>query len=73
MADNVISLMPVQATADEVLEDCKGQFDQLLALGWAKDGSLVAKATSAMDVKETVYLLETFKHAVIQAGYHIDE
>ena len=56
MADNVISLMPVQATADEVLEDCKGQFDQLLALGWSKDGSLVAKATSAMDVKETVYL-----------------
>ena len=73
MADNVFSLMPVQATADEVLEDCKGQFDQLLALGWSKDGALVAKATSAMDVKETVYLLETFKHAVIQAGYHIDE
>ena len=70
---NVINLMPTQATADEVLEDCKGEFDQVLVVGWTEDGVLAAKATSDMDLRETVYLLEVFKQAVITAGHQIDE
>ena len=70
---NVINLLPTQATADEVLEDCKGEFEQVLVLGWTEDGIMSAKATSDMDLRETVYLLEVFKHSVITAGHQIDE
>ena len=69
--DNVINLMPTQATADEVLEDCKGELEQVLVLGWTEEGIMSAKATSDMDLKETVYLLEVFKQAVITAGHDV--
>ena len=68
---NVINLMPTQATADEVLEDCKGELEQVLVLGWTDEGIMAAKATSDMDLKETVYLLEVFKQAVITAGHDV--
>jgi len=70
---NVINLMPTQATADEVLEDCKGEFNQVLVLGWTEDDALTAKATESMDLRETIYLVEVFKQAVIMAGHSIDE
>ena len=70
--DNVINLMPTQATADEVLEDCKGEFEQVLVLGWTDEGIMAAKATSDMDLKETVYLLEVFKHSVIAVGHEAE-
>ena len=70
--DNVINLMPEQATADEVLEDCKGELEQVLVLGWTPEGVMAAKATSDMDLRETVYLLEVFKHSVIAAGHEVE-
>jgi hypothetical protein len=70
---NVINLMPTQATADEVLEDCKGDFEHVLVIGWTPEEQLTAKATTSMDLRETIYLLEVFKHAVITAGHEIDE
>ena len=70
---NVIQLIPTQATADEVLEDCKGDFNHVLVIGWTEDDALTAKATESMDLKETIYLVEVFKQAVIMAGHSIDE
>ena len=35
---NVISLLPEEATADEVLDECKGEFEQILVLGWTEEG-----------------------------------
>jgi hypothetical protein len=69
---NVIQLMPTQATADEVLEDCKGDFKNVLVIGWTEDDALTAKATESMDLKETIYLMEVFKQAVIMAGHEVE-
>tara|TARA_R110002110_G_scaffold140200_1_gene327332 strand:- start:359 stop:574 length:216 start_codon:yes stop_codon:yes gene_type:complete len=69
---NVINLMPTQATADEVLEDCKGDFNHVLVIGWTEDDALIAKATESMDLKETVYLMEVFKQAIIMAGHDVE-
>ncbi len=69
---NVINLMPTQATADEVLEDCKGDFQHVLVIGWTPEEQLTAKATETMDLKETIYLLEVFKQAIIMAGHEVE-
>ncbi len=69
---NVINLMPTQATADEVLEDCKGDFQHVLVIGWTEQEQLTAKATETMDLKETIYLLEVFKQAIIMAGHEVE-
>ena len=70
---NIINLMPEDATADEVLEDAKGSYKDVLILGWDKEGMLNAKSTTSLDVKELVYMIEVFKSVVITAGHSIDE
>jgi len=69
---NIINLMPEDATADEVLEDAKGSYKDVLILGWDEEGMLHAKSTTSLDVKELVYMIEVFKSVVITAGHEID-
>ena len=70
---NIINLMPEDATADEVLEDAKGSYKDVLILCWDEEGMLNAKSTTSLDVKELVYMIEVFKSVVITAGHAIDE
>ena len=69
---NVISLLPEEATADEVLDECKGEFEQILVLGWTEEGMMSAKSTSSLDIKEIIYMIEVFKSVVISAGHEIE-
>ena len=69
---NVINLMPTEATANEVLEDCKGDFEHVLVIGWTPDDALTAKSTTSMDMKEIIYLIEVFKQAIIMAGHEVE-
>ena len=69
---NVISLLPQEATADEVLDECKGEFEQILVLGWTEEGMMSAKSTSSLDVKEIIYMIEVFKSVVISAGHEVE-
>jgi len=70
---NVISLMPEEATANEVLETCKDEFEQVLIIGWTKEDLMSAKSTSNLDVKDIIYMVEVFKSVLITAGHAIDE
>tara|TARA_A100001011_G_scaffold157293_1_gene165704 strand:+ start:2400 stop:2615 length:216 start_codon:yes stop_codon:yes gene_type:complete len=69
---NVISLLPQEATADEVLDECKGEFEQILVLGWTEEGMMSAKSTSSLDIKEIIYMIEVFKSVVISAGHEVE-
>ena len=69
---NVINLMPTEATANEVLEECKGDFEHVLVIGWTSDDALTAKSTTSMDMKEIIYLIEVFKQAIIMAGHEVE-
>jgi|TARA_R110002167_G_scaffold47937_1_gene141664 hypothetical protein len=59
---------PPQATANEILEICKDQYADLLVLGWDEDDNLTARATSALDNKELLYIVELFKIALLNAN-----
>ena len=67
----VISLMPQEATANEVLEACKDEFEQDLIIGWTKDELMSAKSTSGLDIKEIIYMVEVFKSVLITSGHDI--
>ena len=69
---NVINLMPTEATANEVLEECKGDFEHVLVIGWTPDDALTDKSTTSMDMKEIIYLIEVFKQAIIMAGHEVE-
>ena len=69
---NIINLMPTEASADEVLEECKGQLKDVLVLGWTSENELVAKSTTSMDMKEIIYTMEVFKHTLITVGHEVE-
>ena len=66
---NVISLLPEEATADEVLDECKGEFEQILVLGWTEEGMMSAMS---LDIKEIIYMIEVFKSVVISSGHEVE-
>ena len=65
---NVIHINPPQATANEILELCKDQYEDLLVLGWDEDENLSARASSALDNKELLYIIELFKIALLTSS-----
>ena len=69
---NIINLMPTQASADEVLEECKGELKDVLVLGWTSENELAAKSTTSMDMKEIIYIMEVFKQTLITVGHEVE-
>tara|TARA_R100000995_G_scaffold1494_1_gene993 strand:- start:2332 stop:2547 length:216 start_codon:yes stop_codon:yes gene_type:complete len=68
----VISLMPEEATANEVLETCKDEFEQVLIIGWTKEDLMSAKSTASLDIKDIIYMVEVFKSVLITAGHNVE-
>ena len=69
---NVISLMPEEATSNEVLDTCKDEFEQVLIIGWTKEDLMSAKSTAGLDVKDIIYMVEVFKSVLITAGHDVE-
>ena len=53
---NVIQINPPQATANEILDLCKDQYQDLLVLGWDEDDNLTARASNSLGNPELLYL-----------------
>jgi len=68
----VINLMPENATANEVLDECKDEFEQLMVIGWSEEGLLSAKSTASLDIKEIIYMIEVFKSVIITTGHEVE-
>lgn len=65
---NVIHINPPQASANEILDICKDQYIDLLVVGWDEDDNLSARASSALDNKDLLYIVELFKVALLNAN-----
>lgn len=71
MAD-IVKFYPSDAakSADNVLEQAIGVYDQVIMIGWDKDGNLNARATLGLkDGGDVLWLLETFKHKLLSGDY----
>lgn len=72
---NVHKFYPRNAAehADNVLEQAIGCYDQVLILGWDKNGHLDARATLGLkDGGDVLWLIESFKHKMLSGDYQED-
>lgn len=58
---------------DNVLEQSIGQYESVFILGWDKDGFLDARASLNMKQKDCLWLMEKFKHKMLNGDYNPEE
>lgn len=58
--------------ADIVLELAIGAYDDVLILGWNKEGVLDARANLKMTQREILWVIETFKMKLLRGDYADD-
>lgn len=68
MMGKVVDLRPDE-NPDRVLDKCKGVFQDVLVLGWDKDGEMIATATTPLSEQSIVYLIDVFKHNLLSGAY----
>ena len=63
---NIIKLTPEAADADDIQEDAKGNFKELIIIGWDKqDDFLRAMSSSSLSSADSVFLMKLFETALI--------
>lgn len=63
---NIIKLTPEAADADDILEDAKGNFKELIIIGWDKqDDFLRAMSSASLSSADTVFLMKLFETALM--------
>jgi hypothetical protein len=77
MTDNIVKLYPHNAALnpDVVLEQSAGVYEEVLVIGYNKDGALDARASLNFDMKSIFFALEAFKHQVLSGafGHRLEE
>jgi hypothetical protein len=56
-------------SADNVLEQALEVFDEVLLIGWNKDGNMEARATLGLKDGDVLWLIEKFKHNLLSGQY----
>jgi hypothetical protein len=71
MTDNVVKFYSLRAALapDVVLEHAAGVYDEVLVIGYNKDGELDVRASLNFDMKSIFFALEAFKHQVLSGEY----
>ena len=64
----VVNLFPeVKSDPNSLLENAKDQYNEVLVIGWDKNGSLSARCTSNFKTEEMVYMVELFKNNLLSS------
>ncbi len=71
MTAEVVKFYPADASkhADNVLERAIGVYDQVLVIGYDKDGQFSASATMGLKGGGDIWLVETFKHKLMNGDF----
>ena len=63
---NIIQLTPEAADADDILEDAKGNFKELIIIGWDKqDDFLRVMSSASLSSADTLFLMKLFETALM--------
>lgn len=59
---------------DNVLDQAKGQYENLLIIGWDREGNMDARADLGLKSnRDVLWLVETFKAMLMDGTYNLDE
>lgn len=69
--DNITKFYPKDAASspDAVLEQAVGQYENVLIIGYDKDGCFEIRADLGLDHKEMLWMVEMFKHKLLHGDY----
>lgn len=73
---DIVKFYPKDAAkdADNVLEQAVGVYDEVLIIGWDKDGQFNARATLGLkDGGDCLWLVETFKLKLMTGAFSAGE
>ena len=72
MENNIIKFRDKNAAKDpdHVLEKAKGEYRDVIILGWTKDDYMGVRASYGMTTKEMVFLIDQFKHNLLDGKYN---
>lgn len=75
MMDSVAKFYPKDAAKnpDAVLEQAFGKYESVFIVGWDKNGIMDMRASTNMQAKDVLWLIETFKHKLISGDYFRSE
>lgn len=66
--NNVVNIIPC-LDPDLVLENAKGEYEEVLLLGWNKDGEFVARHGGEATLQDAYFKAATFCHKVLSGDY----
>lgn len=71
MTDNVVRFRPANEMegADAVLERAQGIFDEVLVIGFNKQGEVEGRVTLGMTERDAVWMMEILKFAMMNGDY----
>ena len=76
MSAKVIKFYPADASkkADNVLELAAGVYNEVILIGYDKDGMIHARSTLGLkDGGDLLWLIETFKHKLMNGDFFGDD
>ena len=53
----IIDLHPPKLTADELLEELKGMYNDIIVIGWTEEDSLAVASSKEMSTEDSYWLL----------------
>ena len=53
----IIDLHPKRLTADELLEELKGMYNDIIVIGWTEEDSLAVASSKEMSTEDSYWLL----------------
>ena len=62
--DNVVEIHKAK-NPDKVLEQAKGQLESVFIMGWDKEGYLDFRASTNINKKDILWMIELFKHKLL--------
>lgn len=70
--DNIEKLYTSEAAKDpnNVLEQAIDIYQDVFVIGWDKDGELDVRASLGLDMANTLFMLEIFKHRLFRGDYN---
>lgn len=69
---SVVNIKGAAFDPDAVLEQAKGEFGSVVLIGWDKDGILDVRASTNLERKDILWLIEAFKARLLSGDYEED-
>lgn len=58
---------------DAVLEQAVGNYDSVFIVGWDKSGEMDVRASTNMECKDILWLIEVFKKKMLNGDYFMED